>query len=473
MADVTPEVTDNMNFSLQSRVAELPWHHSIDLGNGVVTPGGKSLGTCNAEASLIFDRVDLHGRTVLDVGAWNGFFSFEAKRRGASRVLATDSYCWSHPHIHGRETFDIARTALGVDINAREIDVADLSTEAVGEFGIVLYLGVFYHRYDAIEALTKVAPLAKQLLIVETHLELRDIDIPAMALFPGRELANDPTNWWGPNEHCMKALLQGHGFKDIEMTAHPAGHNRAIFHAWRSTEARLKPVDEGDRLRPLPESRRLAFVRRHPVLAGVGGLLMNMRPPDEKIAPRLEPLLDLRDEEFVTEAYKMVLCRAPDQDGMAYYLAQLRSGVRKDRIIVELAQSAEGRLRSADLPAIREILREHRRRDHTLWSRLLRMFSSANLESTDRQLRVLDNQLYLLDKALAMRTQQLADLFVSMHRTAQEPTVCPEAPEFRGAISRGSVPSAESMSPAARDIFSALARASAPHVQDSVNANSS
>jgi tRNA (mo5U34)-methyltransferase len=251
---------------LQSRVAALPWHHSIDLGGGVVTAGNKSLPNCVDEASLIFDRVDISGRTVLDIGAWNGFFSFEAKRRGASRVLATDSYCWSHPHIRGRETFDIARSALGADVEAREIDVADLSTDAVGEFDIVLYLGVFYHRYDAIEALARVARLARQVLIVETHLELRDTDVPAMAFYPGRELANDPTNWWGPNEHCMKALLLGHGFTDIEMTAHPAGHNRAIFHAWRSTEARIKPLAEEARLKPLAEAIRLESERKNPAL---------------------------------------------------------------------------------------------------------------------------------------------------------------------------------------------------------------
>jgi tRNA (mo5U34)-methyltransferase len=253
--------------NLQSRVAAFSWHHSIDLGDGVVTPGGKSLAICNAEACLIFDRIDLGGRSVLDIGAWNGAFSFEAKRRGAGRVLATDSYCWSHPQIRGRETFDIARSALGIDVDAREIDVADLSTEAVGEFDIVLYLGVFYHRYDAIEALAKVARLAKHALIVETHLELRDVDVPAMEFYPGSELANDPTNWWGPNEHCMKALLLGHGFKDIEMTAHPAGHNRAIFHAWRSTEARIKPLAEENQLKPLAEAIWLDYKKTHPVRA--------------------------------------------------------------------------------------------------------------------------------------------------------------------------------------------------------------
>jgi tRNA (mo5U34)-methyltransferase len=96
----------------------------MDLDGVVVTGGKKSLSNCAGEASLIFDCVDLSGRTVLDIGAWNGLFSLEAKRRGASRVLATDSCCWSDPRIRGRKTFNLARSALGIDVDACEIDVA-------------------------------------------------------------------------------------------------------------------------------------------------------------------------------------------------------------------------------------------------------------------------------------------------------------------------------------------------------------
>jgi hypothetical protein len=54
----------NVNADLQARVAALPWHHSIDLGGGVVTAGNKS--------SLIFDRVDLSGRTVRAALSYRG-----------------------------------------------------------------------------------------------------------------------------------------------------------------------------------------------------------------------------------------------------------------------------------------------------------------------------------------------------------------------------------------------------------------
>ena len=98
-----------------ARARQYFWFHSVDLGNGVVTPGSKSLDVLHAEAETVFGPLDLRGKSVLDIGAWNGYFSFEAKRRQAERVLATDHFCWT-PEINGRVTFDLARTALNLEI---------------------------------------------------------------------------------------------------------------------------------------------------------------------------------------------------------------------------------------------------------------------------------------------------------------------------------------------------------------------
>jgi tRNA (mo5U34)-methyltransferase len=227
-----------MSDDLASQVARFFWWHSIDLGQGIITPGGKSPALHEQESAAFFDRVNLTGCSVLDIGAWNGFYSFEAKRRGAGRVLATDSCCWTDNRVRGRETFDLARKALGADVEALEIDVADIKPETTGPFDVVMFLGVFYHRYDPIEALARAASVTKELLIIESHIDLQTLDRPAMVFYPGDELLGDASNWWGPNTLCLEALLRGHGFSEIEVAFHPQTQSRAVFHAWRSTRLR-------------------------------------------------------------------------------------------------------------------------------------------------------------------------------------------------------------------------------------------
>ena len=68
--------------------------HSLDLGHGVVTPGA----TPAVQLCAKWDSMglpDLRGKSVLDIGAWDGWFSFEAERRGAARVVALDRYVWA------------------------------------------------------------------------------------------------------------------------------------------------------------------------------------------------------------------------------------------------------------------------------------------------------------------------------------------------------------------------------------------
>src|SRR3954466_11917283 len=77
---------------LKKEVAKINWWHSIDLGNGVITPG---VDRSSWKLKKLRMPQDLSGMSVLDIGAWDGFFSFEAERRGAKRVLAVDSFCWN------------------------------------------------------------------------------------------------------------------------------------------------------------------------------------------------------------------------------------------------------------------------------------------------------------------------------------------------------------------------------------------
>lgn len=237
---------------LKDEVGRIRWFHSIDLGNGIVTPGvdrsARRLKGIHMPASLA-------GMSVLDVGTFDGFYAFEAERRGG-RVTATDTAVWRNPHI-GRSGFDLARKVLGSSVQDREVDVLELSPETVGTFDLVLFLGVLYHLPDPLLALERVASVTQTQLIMETHVDLLGSRRPAAAFYPGDELQGDASNWWGPNLAAGKGMLQAVGFSRVDVVfvsswptrlARAAKHRyhgrsaltalrqgRAVFHAFKDT----------------------------------------------------------------------------------------------------------------------------------------------------------------------------------------------------------------------------------------------
>jgi tRNA (mo5U34)-methyltransferase len=223
---------------LRRRVEEIRWFHTIDLGNGIITQG--------EDASLkklprfhLPDRLD--GKSVLDVGAWDGFFSFEAERRGAARVVAVDPACWREPAWgpNGwgtRRGFDLAHETLGSKVETLDVDIAAIDPSTVGAFDVVLFLGVLYHLPDPWPVLTAVAGVARERLILETHVDLLHVRRPAVAFYPDDELASDESNYWGPNVAMLVAELRALGFRRITVYGESLAYRIA-----RSAYRRLRP----------------------------------------------------------------------------------------------------------------------------------------------------------------------------------------------------------------------------------------
>lgn len=190
--------------------------HTIDLGNGVVTPG---VDKSAEKLERLEFPADLSGKTVLDVGAFDGFFSFEAERRNAARVLATDWHSWSNsPESPGtKATFNLARQALRSQVEDQDVDVLGITPESVGRFDVVLFLGVLYHLRDPLLALERMAEVTRELLILETLVDMTHTRRAAAAFYPGNEHINDPSNWWGPNPAAVIGMLKVVGFSRIEV----------------------------------------------------------------------------------------------------------------------------------------------------------------------------------------------------------------------------------------------------------------
>jgi tRNA (mo5U34)-methyltransferase len=198
---------------LEAELAARSWFHTIDLGNGVRTPGQKDT---IAEVEHLRLPADLSGLSVLDIGAYDGFYSFEAERRGAARVVATDAWTWNWPGSDARRNFDLVREVLGSAVEPVTVAVEDLTAEALGgPFDVVLFLGVLYHAPDPLGYLRQVRAMTSGLAIVETVVDLLDVSVPALAYYPGAVFNGDASNHFGPNAPAVEGMLADAGFTSV------------------------------------------------------------------------------------------------------------------------------------------------------------------------------------------------------------------------------------------------------------------
>jgi tRNA (mo5U34)-methyltransferase len=113
---------------LRQEVGKVKWFHTIDLGAGIITPG---MDDTPSKLKRLHLPENLAGTSVLDIGAFDGFFSFEAERRGASRVVAADNPAWTTWPTK-KAGFDLAKRVFKSNVEEIQIDVMDLSPAKIG-----------------------------------------------------------------------------------------------------------------------------------------------------------------------------------------------------------------------------------------------------------------------------------------------------------------------------------------------------
>jgi tRNA (mo5U34)-methyltransferase len=219
--------------SLRERVEAIPfWYHRIELPEGVVT-NGRVPGDFEPFYGL---PADLTGKRVLDVGAWDGFWTFEALKRGAAEVLAIDDFSDNLGFLGSSdrrawETFDLCREALGHDEHVcrrQELSVYDVSEQAIGRFDVVLFFGTLYHLRHPFLALERLAAVCDGEMYVESA--ILDHFSPyrgglnqgypggqmVMEFYPDGQLSGNTTNWWVPTLHCMAHMVRVLGFPTVQ-----------------------------------------------------------------------------------------------------------------------------------------------------------------------------------------------------------------------------------------------------------------
>jgi tRNA (mo5U34)-methyltransferase len=195
--------------------AERGWWHSFELPDGTLIQGVCGLAGLKNRIAQFPIPQDLRGKRVLDIGAWDGWFSFEMERRGAE-VLAIDN--WDNPRFHE------ARALMNSRVEYRQMDMYELTPERVGRFDIVLFMGVLYHLKHPLLALERVCALTTEMAAVDSFI-LREQhrpgekveQRPVMEFYETNEFGGQTDNWVAPSLACLQAFCRTAGFARVEL----------------------------------------------------------------------------------------------------------------------------------------------------------------------------------------------------------------------------------------------------------------
>ncbi|MDA0266582.1 MAG: DUF1698 domain-containing protein [Cyanobacteria bacterium] len=245
------------NFSATDFFKDDYWHQRWEVFPGVFTPGKNPVSDLCKYIQL---PEDLTGKRVLDIGAWNGCFSFECERRGASEVVA---YSLENPDETG---FNKLKSLLDSKVSYVQGSVYTLSPETLGMFDLVLFLGVLYHLRYPFLAIDRLRSVSKKTVLIETHVvnsrrllrkpySIIGRLLPLSLLFKSTPIwrqyrefelhPEDQSNWFGPNIQAVTESFETAGFDIVHLSSWAA--DRAVFRAEAKDErpARFAGTYEG------------------------------------------------------------------------------------------------------------------------------------------------------------------------------------------------------------------------------------
>lgn len=227
---------------LLEKISKLWWWHSIQLSTKVKTPGVYAQAHWDKIISVIPN--DLTGKSILDIGAHHGGYSFECERRNAKEIVAID--IWDS---NFKQNILLCKEILDSKIHLINLDVNEIE-KLNRNFDIILCFGMLYALRNPFLLLQKLHKMCNELLIVEAEVIRTNRSI-CYVLEKGEIVPDQPlTILFSPSS--LKNYALAIGFKKVEFIGylteqktpvksdHPSEgegdqltRNRGIFYLWK------------------------------------------------------------------------------------------------------------------------------------------------------------------------------------------------------------------------------------------------
>jgi tRNA (mo5U34)-methyltransferase len=229
-------------------VRDYYWYHTIDVGNGLVTPGDYDYRSYLHHYQF---PADLTGQSVLDVGSATGFFAFELEKRGAE-VLSVELPALADWDMAARERagilrritercqavnveqayqrvldgpFQFCRRLLQSRVKRHYSTIYRLSPETLDPSGYdLVFLGdVFSHLFSPLHALDALATVCRERLVLTLDLVRGQDDQPHLTYVARPDGSAENRSWWVANYPCVEQMLRTVGFRHVEIVGQFSG----------------------------------------------------------------------------------------------------------------------------------------------------------------------------------------------------------------------------------------------------------
>lgn len=206
------------------RAKDYFWHYPFQFGNVSIEADDVHFRGLHGRHRQRFFHVfpplldlvggSLQSRSVLEIGCNAGFWTIQCRRAGAASVLGVDT---SEKNV---AQAGFIRDVIGLEgIEYRLGNAYSVSRATLGEFDLVLFLGLLYHIDKPIEALERLYDVTKRWAVVDTTLARSDVPDGVPVLRLQEDVVHDQ-NFSNrialvPSKGAVPVMLKHVGFREV------------------------------------------------------------------------------------------------------------------------------------------------------------------------------------------------------------------------------------------------------------------